>query len=78
MSAINTWTVVRIALWGTSPTTGKQRAHTRIDLLGNIPTDQALTRAKEIVTKQHDYFNKTQWLLNCIETGNCNVTLETI
>lgn len=69
----NTWTIVRIALWGTSPTTGQPRAHTRIDFSGNIPTDQAIQRARQVVADQHDYFNKKQWLLNCIDTGNFSI-----
>ena len=73
----DTWTVVRVALWGNSVTTGKPRAHTRIDLLGNIPTDEAIQRAKQSISHAHDYQNKTQWLLNCIDTGNFSVTVET-
>jgi hypothetical protein len=64
------WTTIRIALWGNSVTTGKLRSHTRIDLSGDIPTAQAIERAKQIVAERHDYFNNKQYLLNCIDTGN--------
>lgn len=69
----NAWTIVRIALWGTSPTTGQPRAHTRIDFSGNIPDEEATQRAIKFVSERRDYFNTKQYLLNCIDTGNFSI-----
>ncbi len=68
----NTWTIVRIALWGNSPT-GQPRAHTRIDLSGNVSTDEAIQRAIKFVANSYDPADQKQYLLNCIDTGNFSI-----
>jgi hypothetical protein len=76
MAIDNTWTVVRIALWGNSPTTGKPRAHTRIDFSGVLSVEEATYKAQQHLAHKRDYFNMTSYLLNCISTGNFSVTVE--
>jgi hypothetical protein len=73
---MTTWTVVRIALWGTSPT-GRARAHTSVHLEGVVPEHEALERSRERITEDRIPFNIKQYLLNCLDLGNCSVSVET-
>lgn len=63
-----TWTTVRIALWHRP--NGDIASHTRIDLAGAVPDDEALAKARMLVTHDRAPADQRDYLLNCIDIGN--------